>query len=86
MYMIHLYILSACTHKQTHTVTVTDMLLVVKTGTTPNRLFDGQLNCISRNNGALNLFHVPWRVPERGSGVRGREISPNIRGEAGALA
>lgn len=45
--------------------TVTDKL-VVKTGAVPNCLFDRQLNRISRNNGALNLFRVPRRVPERG--------------------
>lgn len=49
--------------------------LVVKTRAVPNCLFDRQLNRISRNNGALNLSHVPWRVPERGSGVRGRRFS-----------
>lgn len=37
---------------------------VGKTEAAPNCLFDRQLNRISRNNGALNLLHVPWRVPE----------------------
>lgn len=64
----------ADTRKHRCTVTVTDKL-VVKTGAVPNCLFDRQLNRISRNNGALNLFHVPWRVPERGSGLRGRRFS-----------
>ncbi len=64
----------ADTHKHTCTATVTDML-PVKTGAVPNCLFDRQLNRISRNNGALNLLHVPWRVPERGSRVRGRRFS-----------
>lgn len=43
--------------------TVTDKP-VGKTEAAPNCLFDRQLNHISRNNGALNLLHVPWRVPE----------------------
>lgn len=52
-----------------------DSKLVVRPGAAPNCLFDRQLNRISRNNGALNLLHVPRRVPERGSGVRGRRFS-----------
>ena len=38
--------------------TVTDKP-VGKTEAAPNCLFDRQLNHISRNNGALNLLHVP---------------------------
>lgn len=58
---------------------------VVQTRAVPKCLFDRQLNRISRNNG-LNLPSVPWRVPERGSGVRGRRFSLIYVGRQGALA
>lgn len=44
-------------------------------GAVPSCLFNRQLNHSSKNNGALNLFYVPWRVPERGREVRGRRFS-----------
>ena len=69
-----LIITVSCTHKYTNKVPVRDKP-VVKTRALPNCLFDRQLNRISRNNGALNLPSVPWRLPERGSGVRGRRFS-----------
>lgn len=66
---------TTCTcHVHPCTVSVRDRL-VVKMGAVPSCLFNRQLNHISRNNGALNLFHVPWRVPERGREVRGRRFS-----------
>lgn len=57
--------------------------VVVKAGAVPNCLFDRQLNRISRNNGALNLIRIPWRVPDRGSGVRGRRFSRLYMGGRG---
>lgn len=77
---MHTYSLGVCYHTTcTHTVhpstvSVRDRL-VVKMGAVPSCLFDRQLNHISRNNGALNLFYVPSRVPERGREVRGRRFS-----------
>lgn len=44
-------------------------------GAVPSCLFNRQLNHISGNNGALNLFYVPRRVPERAREVRRRRFS-----------
>lgn len=65
---------SMCRPTQTYTLIVTDKA-VARAGAVPSCLFDRRLNRISRNNGALNLLHVPWRIPERGGGVRGRRFS-----------